>query len=721
MFKIPNYKGISYDPKIDYQSQINKTTDPTQKSLQNLQRTAKIYDTKMENQYGSVPSDLQYLKPTIQQQPTTLNKSKTQYSDQITNMLGQLSESLKTPLTNTYKPKEDVSFQAAQKEIGDSVYNQLARRNIADSSITGDRAYELSMQSLPQFQQMYKNNQQQDFTNKANMLNQLQSLDSNDFQKTQALEQLQLQRGNMTGDYLTAEQQQQIENIDPSLNKYVDNYQQEINRRAAINPNDPSILQLQYLRNQKIKDLGLTFPQSTLGQQTSTQKQFDFTKQQTMAGLTGQYISPEQQNIVNNGVTGEDEQRIKNISSQFGGYAEYIQKLDPNSAEYTKVQMLMGQTPGTQTMQGQQFDLQQQLGKEDLYSARMQNKYLPSQLQLQQDLGQEQLYSATTQNQFLVEQLQASLTGQELQNAGQTIANSINSINLEYLPQEKQIALDGIRQSLDKGDLDIAYQKIINANLPEQITAELNQAFAQTGNIYANTNRTNLESSLLGQGGTSKEYTQTDVNNNVSNYLRTFGKYDKIDKKWSITDKDNNGIPDNQGKILDQMSTEYSRSPNNNTYDYLQNTANKLGISNSDFVKNMAKIQNSNNSSLGRSGVVSLAQKYTGTKYVWGGNSLSKGVDCSGLTQQVYKNAGIDLPRTAYEQSKVTTTISQKQMKPGDLIFFDTVQNNGKPVDHVGIYAGDGKMTHASSSKGVVTVPMTTSYWQSKLTKVGRP
>ena len=606
-----------------------------------------------------------------------MQKSKTQYSDQIVTMLGDLSNSLKTPLTQPYDPSKDTAYQAAQKTIGQDVYRSMARRGIADSTIAPQQQYELSMQALPQFQEAYYGRQQQDIGNKMAALGQLQSLDASDFQKAQALEQLQLQRGQMTGDYLTPEQQQQIENIDPSLNKFVDDYQAEINRRAAINPNDPSIIQLQYLRNQKIKDLGLTYPQSIIGQQTMQQEQADLARQQMIAQMTGQYISPEQQRIVQNGVTSQDQKRIDQVASQFGGYSGYLQQLDPNSAEYTKVQMLMGQSPGQKTMLGQQFQLEQAMAQEDLQSKR-------------------------TQNQYLADQLQASLNAQQLSNIGQNISNQMNQINLKYLPQEKQLAIQAARQSLEAGKLDMAYKQIVNANLPAQIEAELNQAFAQTESIYAN---------IGGQGG--YKYSASDVSNKVSDYQRSYGTYDKIDKKWTL-DKNRDGKIDNSKTILDQMKAEYSQNPSDGYYNMLKETAVKLGIPTSEFVRSIS----SNNP---RANIVQNAQKFTGTKYVWGGNNLSKGVDCSGLTQQVYKQQGINIPRTAYEQSKNVAPVARENLQPGDLVFFDTVLNNGKSVDHVGIYAGNGQMVHASSSKGVTTTNMNSDYWKARYIKGGRP
>lgn len=111
--------------------------------------------------------------------------------------------------------------------------------------------------------------------------------------------------------------------------------------------------------------------------------------------------------------------------------------------------------------------------------------------------------------------------------------------------------------------------------------------------------------------------------------------------------------------------------------------------------------------------LVKYAQKFIGTPYVWGGNSLTNGVDCSGLVQQVFKQFGIDLPRTTYTQIGVGAPINIKGLRPGDLVFFDNDGN--KTPDHVGIYMGGGKMIHAPRpGKGVEITDMTKGYYMSR-------
>jgi len=96
--------------------------------------------------------------------------------------------------------------------------------------------------------------------------------------------------------------------------------------------------------------------------------------------------------------------------------------------------------------------------------------------------------------------------------------------------------------------------------------------------------------------------------------------------------------------------------------------------------------------------IVNYAQQFLGTPYVWGGNSLKSGVDCSGLVQQVYKNFGISVPRVTYDQIGVGKGVGMKDLQAGDLIFFDTDKSSGG-ADHVGIYIGDGKVHPRSTTR----------------------
>ena len=92
------------------------------------------------------------------------------------------------------------------------------------------------------------------------------------------------------------------------------------------------------------------------------------------------------------------------------------------------------------------------------------------------------------------------------------------------------------------------------------------------------------------------------------------------------------------------------------------------------------------------------AKNHLGENYVWGGTKPNA-FDCSGYMQYLYKKEGIELPRTAYEQSKVGKKVSRFKVKKGDLLFFLTDKSRGIPVTHVGMYLGDDKFIHAASKK----------------------
>ena len=109
-----------------------------------------------------------------------------------------------------------------------------------------------------------------------------------------------------------------------------------------------------------------------------------------------------------------------------------------------------------------------------------------------------------------------------------------------------------------------------------------------------------------------------------------------------------------------------------------------------------------------RQTIVSNAKKHLGVPYLWGGTTPS-GFDCSGFVQYIFQQSGISLPRTTSEQVTVGKSITKSNLQPGDLVFLQNTYRSG--VSHVGIYIGDGKMIHASSSKGVTISDLSTSYY----------
>lgn len=95
----------------------------------------------------------------------------------------------------------------------------------------------------------------------------------------------------------------------------------------------------------------------------------------------------------------------------------------------------------------------------------------------------------------------------------------------------------------------------------------------------------------------------------------------------------------------------------------------------------------------GTSNLVDFAKRFIGTPYKWGGTSPS-GFDCSGFTQYVMKQFGINLPRVSYQQGSAGKAVGSRDLRPGDLVFWDNSSRN-RGADHVGIYIGGGKYIHA--------------------------
>lgn len=111
---------------------------------------------------------------------------------------------------------------------------------------------------------------------------------------------------------------------------------------------------------------------------------------------------------------------------------------------------------------------------------------------------------------------------------------------------------------------------------------------------------------------------------------------------------------------------------------------------------------------------IATARSYIGTPYKWGGNTKS-GIDCSGLIQKSYKTIGVNLPRTAKEQSKVGKKKGWEGIKRGDIVFFKFKQKGNKWY-HSGMITSvtsDAiKFIHASSSRGVVESNLLSDYYK---------
>ncbi|MGU7816199.1 C40 family peptidase [Burkholderia sp. AW49-1] len=117
--------------------------------------------------------------------------------------------------------------------------------------------------------------------------------------------------------------------------------------------------------------------------------------------------------------------------------------------------------------------------------------------------------------------------------------------------------------------------------------------------------------------------------------------------------------------------------------------------------------------------VVVGALNMIGVRYRWGGNSPDSGLDCSGFVRYVFQDTlGMSLPRRAEEMSRVGEKVSMSNLKPGDLVFFNTMR---RTFSHVGIYIGDNKFVHSPSTGSTVRVDdLDNGYWEKRFTGARR-
>lgn len=134
---------------------------------------------------------------------------------------------------------------------------------------------------------------------------------------------------------------------------------------------------------------------------------------------------------------------------------------------------------------------------------------------------------------------------------------------------------------------------------------------------------------------------------------------------------------DKQNEIIRQEEEERRRQEtekNNNTSDEIMSGGNNPAYT----------------TNVDRNKLVEFACSYIGNPYVYGGNDINNGIDCSGFTKYVFGHFGVTLPRYSGDQRNCGKAVSYNHVQPGDLIFYS---------GHVAIYIGDGKIVHASNSK----------------------
>jgi cell wall-associated NlpC family hydrolase len=119
------------------------------------------------------------------------------------------------------------------------------------------------------------------------------------------------------------------------------------------------------------------------------------------------------------------------------------------------------------------------------------------------------------------------------------------------------------------------------------------------------------------------------------------------------------------------------------------------------------------------SALVVNALSFLGVPYRRGGTSADTGFDCSGFVRTVYEDAvGLVLPRVAAQQAAHTEKVARTDLKPGDLVFFNTMR---RTFSHVGIYIGDGKFVHSPKPGAEVRIEnLSMAYWKRRFTGARR-
>ena len=259
-----------------------------------------------------------------------------------------------------------------------------------------------------------------------------------------------------------------------------------------------------------------------------------------------------------------------------------------------------------------------------------------------------------------------------------------------------QTAIDERKATSADYDNEIAYaQQMANeyAALIQQQQAEIEQLEAER--IAAEEEaRRQAEAEAAAAAAAAEEEAQQEEETVV---------YDEEGNEVDAGEAAENGetVYDEEGNEVDAEEVaaeeDYSESEEDYEYDEYGNvidTANTVDPS---------EYESSSSSSSSGSGssVVDYATQFVGNPYVWGGTSLTDGADCSGFVQSVYKNFGVDLPRTSYEQQNAGTEVSYEDAQPGDLICYG---------GHVAIYMGDGKIVHASNAKDGIKISDNAAY-----------
>jgi cell wall-associated NlpC family hydrolase len=151
-------------------------------------------------------------------------------------------------------------------------------------------------------------------------------------------------------------------------------------------------------------------------------------------------------------------------------------------------------------------------------------------------------------------------------------------------------------------------------------------------------------------------------------------------------------IEEEQKKLKAEEAEKASKQDQSSSTSGNSSSYQTKSSSNSDSSDSDSSVSSGSTSSL-RNKIVNYALKFEGNPYVWGGTSLTNGADCSGFTQAVFNDLGVNIPRDSRSQASSGRGKSISDIQPGDLIFYA----KGGRINHVALYIGNGKVISAKS------------------------
>ena len=250
-------------------------------------------------------------------------------------------------------------------------------------------------------------------------------------------------------------------------------------------------------------------------------------------------------------------------------------------------------------------------------------------------------------------------------------------------------------------------------------------------------------------------YNQRYIYQDTNNVLEEYNKL-----VLNVTSTGNYDVYNNVNKVKETLPSANDDNTNSKLYYHQRiNLAHRLAElenndNNSQYAEKEVKVQQSTESpkikitySIDQKPYKALlteAETWLGTPYIWGGTTKGIGADCSGFVQSLYKSVGITLPRVSRDQSKVGLIVNRQELLPGDLLFFDTsnprnasdivtptqemihakqIVDGYSPnvISHVGLYVGKGKMIHAASGDGIIEYQdLDTTYYKNRFINARR-